>query len=221
MLDSCVGRTSVGEEQPFETTEPTAPFSNGPFLLVAVPESVEPLVPVNATSLLVEWEEMLDPLRAAAQAAREFLSGQASNEDWHIGDRFVIPTFASLHRLREFAEDDTVVEVFEHSNGFLHQRRSEVPIALLATEEKLYQSRLPLLLGLAVLATMHEVGLAGRWLSKRYEEDEERIAHVRLAATDRAQRRRAQAEEEKRRERRRERMTEEDRLVEDQWHVDK
>lgn len=178
--------------EPFQASEVPEPFSGGPYLLVALPESMEPIVPLNATKFLIEWEQMLDPKAAVAEAARMFLAG---NEDWRVGDRFVVPTFTSPARIRDLADEDRVTEAFERSNGVFHQGDQEIPISQLSDDHS--ETRLPVLLGLAVLATLHEIGYAGRWLWERYEADEQRIKAVRLAATERAMDRRAKAEDER------------------------
>jgi hypothetical protein len=158
-------------------------------------------MPINASSFLREWEQMLDPLRAARRAAQDFLGAE---EDWRVGDWFAEPTFASAALLRTVAQDEKVVELFENTVALLVRGDRELSLSgLVVPDEGLKEEALPVLLGVAVSTALHEIGLAGRWFSERVAADKNRRDEVRLAAWERVHQRRQNPTESAEAERRR------------------
>jgi hypothetical protein len=124
-------------------------FSGGPYLSVALPDSLQRVVPGNLTSLLREWESMLDPLADLRVAALTELRGE-----WLIKNWFVEPSGDTLRLLREAGKDEQVVRAFTVPDA----GRVQDPQAgwqatfsdLALDRETLANQALPVLLGLAV-----------------------------------------------------------------------
>ena len=79
-------------DHPFFKETPENFFSGGPFLDVALSADVREKVPTNASSLLREWESMLDPI----DALREWSQRVALGGEWLMGKWFVVPSLSAL-----------------------------------------------------------------------------------------------------------------------------
>ena len=157
------------------STEPEL-YRNGPYLAVALPPILEKLVPVNATAVIREWEEMLSPVRALRTAAATFLQ---ENVEWTVGERFITPGFSTVERLREAARDDDLAELFRQSNGYLGDEDARTIRGLVHESEiqmHFDEAAQPVLLGLAAGAVCFEgIGLLGMQLKRRFREEMRRV----------------------------------------------
>jgi hypothetical protein len=157
--------------------------TSGPYLWVALPKDFLNAVPLNATSLFLEWVALLDPVAEVRQIADHLLV-KTTMLDWFVTDRFVRPTAVTMAYLRAAAADAEIIEAFGRSTGRLrfphHDRANENLRALMTDESTLGNRAMPVLLGLAVVATVradlgyksHEVRL------KREKEREEMLSAV-------------------------------------------
>jgi hypothetical protein len=149
---------------------PEEAMGSGPYLLIALPEALVDVLPVNATRLLEEWEATLDPTRALVETA-QFLSAPM---EWTLSDRFVEPGVLALERVRAAGRDEDVITRFGNSpvRLLLKPDLSEAPgtavsrmIERNAERHDLLEIAMPMLLGLAVLAAVIEgYGYHGRQL---------------------------------------------------------
>jgi hypothetical protein len=130
---------------------PEEAMGSGPYLLIALPEALVDVLPVNATRLLEEWEATLDPTRALVE-----------------------PGVLALERVRAAGRDEDVITRFGNSpvRLLLKPDLSEAPgtavsrmIERNAERHDLLEIAMPMLLGLAVLAAVIEgYGYHGRQL---------------------------------------------------------
>jgi hypothetical protein len=131
-------------------------FEKGPYLLLALPEWFAPLLPLNATSFLREWELMLDPIAAARGVARDLLKAE---ENWQVRDNFVLPSLETLALLRQLAQDEDIAAVMKASEGVLSTERRILLLRSLAENAEgrlaLKNEAAPVLLALGVAATAY------------------------------------------------------------------
>jgi hypothetical protein len=138
--------------------EPTLPFTDGPFLLLAAPERFG-FLPLNCTAILREWEALLDPI-AAVRAAANSVVVHAFGA-WVIEDRFVKPSYETGSLLRGVLRDEETIERLEASiveyqpPDFPFERPWPSVGRLVSQGREAGNVRLqPLLLGQAICATI-------------------------------------------------------------------
>jgi hypothetical protein len=164
---------------------PEGAIGDGPYIYIAVSEPYEGVVPTNATRLLLEWEEALDPIRALVDAS------DALGNTWLVGgDSFVEPSWHTGELLRRAAEQERLREQFRE--GILVAAASDparnlYPVVQLADDSDdppIREGGLPFLLGLAVVAAIDNAsGYFGRqaWTklaAQRQEEEAKRTAEA-------------------------------------------
>jgi hypothetical protein len=148
---------------------PDPPFTGGPYLYVAWPGDLDEILPLNCTSAIREWEQLVDPVATATYAAELFLGAMTV---WTEGDRFAVSEHSTALLVRETLNNDRVIAAFQSSSATL--RRENRPSAQWALSE-IYEGDpgyvQPVVLGLAVIATiLMGAGAVGRWLGRKYEE---------------------------------------------------
>lgn len=160
-----------------EPVGPTRLFENGPYLHVALSDDLRPIVPLNATVFVREWEHALDPVELLRAAARKFLSEQA----WLVEDCFVVPSWITLHKLQDARTDEDVIHAFRSADADVRWGEDDAEgmsvgdfvIEGAGSEFFLTSFAQPILMGLAVAATLEAViGKAGSWLRQRWDADE-------------------------------------------------
>jgi hypothetical protein len=159
--------------------DPKPPYSDGPFLLVATPEILDTVVPLNASALVSEWESMLDPVQALRDVGRVLFD----KVTWVVrGEKFVKPGFTTVALMRVAVRDEELTSIFAASNSeveWLDKGGFRVADAHVDTDAggvRLAQWALPLLLGLAATSTAFVgVGMAGQWLGDRHKAFDEAL----------------------------------------------
>ena len=131
--------------------------ASGPYLWVALPSFPDrylATIPVNVTSLLLEWEAMIDPI----QALREEAAVVLEMDDFFITERFATPSFSMLNLLRLAAADEEIIESFRSAKARLRfpdaWKRPNVPLQSVAGEGKLTNTATPVLLGFATVTAV-------------------------------------------------------------------
>jgi hypothetical protein len=161
-----------------EPLEPTDLFQNGPYLHVALSDDLRPIVPLNASTFIREWEHSLDPVELLRFAAMTFLSGQG----WLVADCFVVPSWQTMPTLRAAPTDEGLIQAFVDTDGDLRWEEGDsegeslrdLVVEAPTGTSVLTSTAQPVLLGLAVAATLDVlIGKAGTWLRGRWDADEE------------------------------------------------
>lgn len=119
--------------------------------------------------MISEWEELADPIAAAAVLAEDLVGAMAV---WTVGERYVVPGPATQSLVQRTLVDERVEKALENSSATLRHetgRGGEWPLRQLY--EILPGFVQPVVLGLAVIGTMQvEAGAVGRWLNRRFDE---------------------------------------------------
>jgi hypothetical protein len=136
--------------------DPDEALGAGPYFFIAVPDQLTARIPLNATRLLREWEMLLDPSSAIAQAA-------GAGVDWTSGDWFVEPTHRTIEMIRAALDSQALQEALARSNslfvwgGNTGDRRTLTRLFMGADASSTHA--LWVLLGLAVYgAVLHRAG---------------------------------------------------------------
>jgi hypothetical protein len=95
---------------------PEDAIGDGPFIYILLPRPFTDHVPVNARRLLREWEAQLRPVTYLVNAASVWLREE---DVWDEAGQFVEPTETALHRVREAANEDRLVELFDQAKAAL------------------------------------------------------------------------------------------------------
>jgi hypothetical protein len=95
---------------------PDEAIGGGPYIHIGLPSDYVPIVPLNATRLLDEWEAQLDPLMLLRTVASRTLG---ADNVWHFGDSFVEPSPVALSLIREAATDHEVIQMFDDAQATL------------------------------------------------------------------------------------------------------
>jgi hypothetical protein len=135
---------------------PQAPFSGGPYFFVALPVLLVEVAPLNVSSLVAEWELLLDPLRALRAAAIALFDRVA----WTSRGNFTVPGFDTLTWLRRASLDDDLADIFATATATIEwpTGRRDPILGLVSTDStddgvsRLTDEALPVLLGLAVIS---------------------------------------------------------------------
>jgi hypothetical protein len=159
-----------------EQEQPPPWYTGGPYLLVALPGVFDEFIPLNASSLIREWESMLDPLRVLGWAAKEFLPLLT----WTVGEKYVTPSFATIEWMRRASRDERLTMAFANGRGDValggrYTRPLNLPRFVThdeGDEEVLEDQAMPVLLGLAVLGVLtHGIGRASVAISEKLPDD--------------------------------------------------
>jgi hypothetical protein len=146
-------------------------YTGGPYLFVALPTRLSSfdLFPLNVSRLLAEWEEAIDPVQAAMEAAREALP-----YDWIMGERFAVPSWSTAGWLRALAQEHELADYF--ARGTLAFQGDAFRLEQFAFSDPpgrfvVKGGAQPILLGLGALAAAIEpVGLVGEQVHARLRE---------------------------------------------------
>jgi hypothetical protein len=161
--------------------DPNLPFTGGPYLIVAVPGTLEDLIPLNVSAYVREWEESLRPTGDLVAALRNF-----AQENWYAREHFCTVSFSTLPMLREASSDPDLVTAFMDADGDYFHTGAHGRLENFATDDGILPMALPALLGMAVVSTslMH-AGRAGRSLWQRITSNQVSIEAARLEVAKR------------------------------------
>jgi hypothetical protein len=156
-----------------ESDETPSWYSGGPYLLVGLPRVFDEFIPLNASSLTLEWESMLDPVRHLRWSTKYFLDRLT----WDVGERFIAPSFTTVGWLREAARDEGITTAFAEATGDVVFGSGRDPVELrkfVGRDQSDEHTRVllnraaPVLLGLAVTsAVLAGLGRASTEIQRR------------------------------------------------------